>query len=211
MFVRTLYITTDPAEVGPALDVIAKAVPGMMAEQPGFDGIGIFADRTLGKIVTGSWWETEQALKDSDAKLRDRRMETLTPFVSSITVMDFEAAAYSRPASANSGGFRLERLSFAPDQVEPMVEAFKDVGLGHLRDIEGYQGASMLVNRTYAIASVSVLYSDLDTLAASRGPQSALRKAGLGRTQGVHLVSLEEYEVVELDLPTSNPLPPPAR
>ena len=66
MFVRSLYITTDPADVGPALDVIAKAVPGMMAEQPGFDGIGVFADRALGKILTGSWWETEQALKNSD-------------------------------------------------------------------------------------------------------------------------------------------------
>ena len=208
MFVRSLYITTDPADVGPALDVIAKAVPGMMAEQPGFDGIGIFADRALGKILTGSWWETEQALKDSDASLRDRRTEMLVRFVSTITTMNLEAAAFSRPASAASGGFRLQRMAFAPDRADRLVQAFKEVGLPRLKELDGFQGAALLLDRARGMAGVSTIFQDMDALAASRGPQAAIRKAAFEQMkEGVQLIALEEFEVVELDLPTSNPIP----
>ena len=211
MFVRSLYITCDPTDVGPALDVIAKAVPGMMAEQPGFDGIGVFADRALGKILTGSWWETEQALKDSDEQLRDRRTDMLARFVSTITTTNLEAAAYTRPASADSGGFRLQRMAFAPDQADRLVQAFKEIGLPRLQSLDGFQGASLLLDRARGMAGVSTLFSDLDALAASRGPQAAIRKAAFEQMkEGVQLIALEEFEVVELDLPTSNPIKQPA-
>lgn len=210
MFVRSLYITTDPADVGPALDVIRKAVPGMMAEQPGFDGIGIFADRTLGKILTGSWWETEQALKDSDTNLRDRRTEMLARFVSTITTMNLEAVAYTRPASATSGGFRLQRMAFAPGQGDRIAQAFKEVGMPRLQDLDGFQSASLLMDRERGMAGVGTFFQDMDALAASRGPQAAIRKAAFEQMkEGVQLLALEEFEVVELDLPMSNPVKRP--
>lgn len=210
MFVRSLYITTDPADVGPALDVIGKSVPGMMAEQPGFDGIGIFADRALGKILTGSWWETEQALKDSDANLRDRRTEMLARFVSTITTMNMEAVVYTRPASATSGGFRLQRMAFAPGQGDRLAQTFKEVGLPRLQDVDGFRSASLLMDREHGMAGVGTFFQDMDALAASRGPHAAIRKAAFEQMKdGVQLLALEEFEVVELDLPTSNPIKRP--
>lgn len=204
MFVRSLYITAAPADVGAALDVIAKAVPGMMAEQPGFDGIGVFADRSLGKILTGSWWETEQALKDSDSSLRDRREQMLARFVSTITTTNLEAAAYTRPASANSGGFRLQRLVFDPSLADRLVQTFKEVGLPRLQELEGFQGGALLMDRARGMAGISTIFRDQEALAASRAPQAAIRKAAFEQMkQGVQLLALEEFEVVELDLPTS--------
>lgn len=212
MFVRSLYITCDPADVGPALDVIAKAVPGMMAEQSGFDGIGVFADRPLGKILTGSWWETEQALKNSDEQLRDRRVDMLARFVSTITTVNLEAAAFTPPASATSGSFRLQRMMFEPAMADGIVRAFKEVGLPGLAAVDGFQGASLLLDRARNIAGVGTFFRDTEALAASRGPHAAIRKAAFEQMKGgVQMLALEEFEVVELDLPTSNPIPVPAR
>ncbi|NUR61787.1 MAG: hypothetical protein HOV87_24470 [Catenulispora sp.] len=203
MFVRTLYITADPAEVGEALDVITKAVPGMFADQAGFQGFGLFADRTLGKILTGSWWESEQARKDSDDKLRDRRKEMLAPFVSTVAAADLEAVAYSRPASASSGGFRLQRMVFDPAQADRIITTFKELGLPRLSAIEGFRGASMLMDRARGMASVGVIYRDMEALAASRAEQAAVRQTAFSQLEGVaQLVALEELEVVELDIPT---------
>lgn len=200
MFVRTLYITADPADVGPALDVIVKAVPGMMAEQDGFRGIGVFADRTVGKILTGSWWESEQALKDSDEKLRDRRMQMLAPFVSTIAGLDIEAVAYSDMPPATSGGFRMQRMMFDPARADQLVETYQENGLPRLREIDGFQSSAMLMDRTHGMASVGVVYRDLEALAASRSRQAAVRKAAFERLQGVaQLIALEEFEVVDLD------------
>lgn len=203
MFVRTMYITADPADVGSALDAITKAVPGMFADQYGFQGFGLFADRAVGKILTGSWWETEQAMNDSDDKLRDRRREMLAPLVSTIAVANLEAVAYSRPAPASSGGFRLQRMAFDPAQADRLIRAFNEVGLPRLQAIDGFQGASMLMDRARGMASVGVIYQDMDALAASRAAQAAVRKAAFMQLEGAaQLVALEEMEVVELDVPT---------
>ena len=210
MFVRSMYITTDPADVDPATEVIPKAVPGMLADQPGYQGIGMFADRTVGKILTGSWWETEQALKDSDTNLRDRRTEMLARFVSTITTMNLEAVAYTRPASATSGGFRLQRMAFAPGQGDRIAQAFKEVGMPRLQDLDGFQSASLLMDRERGMAGVGTFFQDMDALAASRGPQAAIRKAAFEQMkEGVQLLALEEFEVVELEVPMSNPVKRP--
>jgi len=202
MYVRTLYITADPADVGSALDVIAKAVPGMMAEQAGFHGIGIFADRAVGKIITGSWWEDEKALKESDAKLRDRRMEMLAPFVSTIAAANMEAVAYTRPASATSGGIRLVRFALDPKKADDLVQLFKKNALPRMQTIDGFEGASLLLDREHHMASIGVIFRDMEALAASRSPQAAARKAGMDQLKDVQLIALEELEVVELDIPT---------
>ena len=202
MFVRTLYITADPEDIGPALDVITKAVPGMMAEQTGFHGIGIFADRTLGKIITGSWWESKQDLEQSDEKLRQRRVEGLTPFVSTIAAANMEAAAYTRPAASSSGGIRLVRFALDPKKADDLVQLFKKNALPRMQTIDGFEGASLLLDREHHMASIGVIFRDMEALAASRSPQAAARKAGMDQLKDVQLIALEELEVVELDIPT---------
>lgn len=202
MFVRTLYITTDPADVDRTTDAIAKAVPGMLYDQEGYHGFGMFADRTVGKVLTGSWWDSEQAERHSDEQLRDRRNEMLAPLVSTVATLGMEAVAFSRPASAGSGGFRLQRMMFDPSHAELLISTFTEMGLPRLKELDGFQGASMLMDRKRGMASVGVVFQDMDTLAASRGDQAALRKAALARVPSAQLFALEELEVVDLEVPT---------
>src|SRR2546423_4349798 len=171
MYVRTMYLTADPAAVGPALDVIAKEAPGMLAEQEGYQGIGVFADRTVGKILLGSWWDSEQANKDSDERLRDRRMQMLAPFVSTIAVTDFEAAAYIRPDAATSGGFRMHRLAFEPSMADRLVQLFQEKGQPRLPQLQGFSRCSLLIDRQRGMASVGVVFQDMASMEAARSEQ----------------------------------------
>jgi heme-degrading monooxygenase HmoA len=203
MFVRTMYITTDPAEVERATESIAKSVPGMLYDKDGYQGFGMFADFAVGKILTGSWWESEQAMRSSDDQLRDRRAEMLAPLVSTVATMGFEAVAYTRPASASSGGFRLQRMMFDPSQADRLIATFNEMGLPRLKELDGFQGATMLMDRQRGMASVGVIFQDMDKLAASRGPQAAIRKAAFAQMSGPQLIALEEMEVVDLEVPSS--------
>lgn len=202
MFVRTLYITCDPADVDRATEAIAKAVPGMLYDQDGYHGFGMFADRTVGKILTGSWWDSEQAMQNSDDQLRERRNEMLAPLVSTVATMGLEAAAFTRPASSSSGGFRLQRMAFEPPRADQLIRVFTEMGLPRLKELEGFQGASLLMDRKRGMASIGVVFQDLDTLAASRGPQAATRKTAFEQLPGVQLIALEELEVIDLEVPT---------
>ena len=202
MFVRTLYITTDPADVDRATEAIAKSIPGMLYDQEGYQGFGMFADHTVGKILTGSWWESEQAMQHSDDQLRERRTEMLAPLVSTVATMGMEAVSATRPAPASSGGFRLQRMVFDPAHADELVSTFNERGLPRLKELEGFEGATMLMNRGLGMASVGVVFRDMDALAASRGPQAAIRKAAFTQMRGVQLIALEELEVMDLEVPT---------
>lgn len=202
MYVRTMYLTADPAAVGPALDVIAKEAPGMLAEQEGYQGIGVFADRTVGKILLGSWWDSEQANKDSDERLRDRRMQMLAPFVSTIAVTDFEAAAYIRPDPATSGGFRMHRLAFEPSMADRLVQLFQEKGQPRLQQLEGFSGCSLLIDRKRGMASVGVVFKDMASMEAARSEQAKIRHDALSGLDWVQLIALEEFEVADLEIPT---------
>lgn len=80
MFVRTVYATGDPARLDRTLEGLRAEAVGLLSAQPGYRGYGLFANRELGIITMGSWWESEQAERDSDAQLRGRRAELLAPF-----------------------------------------------------------------------------------------------------------------------------------
>lgn len=203
MFVRTLYITCDPADVDRATEAIAKAVPGMLYDQDGYQGFGMFADRTVGKILTGSWWDSEQAMHNSDEQLRERRNGMLAPLVSTVATLGLEAAAFTRPASSSSGGFRMQRMAFEPPRAEQLVKVFTEMGLPRLKELDGFAGATLLMDRRRGMASVGVVFEDLDTLASSRGAHAALRKAAFEQLPGVQLIALEEMEVVDLEVPTA--------
>jgi heme-degrading monooxygenase HmoA len=202
MYVRTMYITADPPDVGPALDVIAKEGPGMLAEQEGYQGIGVFTDRTVGKILVGSWWDSEQAMKDSDERLRDRRTQMLAPFVSTIAVMGFEAAVYVRPSPATRGGFRMHRLAFDPPMADQLVQLFQEKGLPRLQQLDGFSGCSLLIDRNRGMASVGVVFKDMASMEATRGEQAKIRHEALSGLNWVQLIALEELEVVDLEIPT---------
>lgn len=203
MFVRTMYITAEPQNVGPAIDVLAKETPGMLAEQDGYQGLGVFADREVGKILAGSWWESEQAMNDSFEAMRDRRTRMLEPLVSTMAIMGMEAMAYTRPSSTTTGGFRLQRMVFEPSKADQLVDTFKSQGMPRLQEIDGFTGCSLMMDRARGVASVGVTYRDMAALEASRAPQARIRHDALTPLPWAQLIALEELEVVDLDVPTA--------
>lgn len=70
MFVRTVYATGDPARIDMAIRALNSQGRELLEDRPGYRGSGIFVDRTLGKLLAGSWWETEDARRNSDEVLR---------------------------------------------------------------------------------------------------------------------------------------------
>nr|WP_244319859.1 MULTISPECIES: hypothetical protein [Streptomyces] len=86
MFVRTVYATGDPARLDPALRALNSRGHDLLEERPGYRGAGVFVDRELGKLLTVSWWESEEAQTDSDEVMRERRPALLEPFAASVAV-----------------------------------------------------------------------------------------------------------------------------
>ena len=112
MYVRTLYATGDPAKIDVAVKRLSTEGQELLSGQPGFRGMGMFMDRELGKILVGTWWDSEKNRQASDAKLREQRMALMLPFAQTVAVDNWEVAVSQRPANKvqPGAGFRLTRL-----------------------------------------------------------------------------------------------------
>jgi heme-degrading monooxygenase HmoA len=197
MYVRTLYVTGDPSKIDDACKALSTKGQKLLADQPGYRGMSLLADRELGKLLLGTWWESEKTRQASDKSLVEQRSALLSPFAQTIAIDNFEAAVVRPPAAQlrTRAGFRLSRLEFAPSDADLLVDTFESTTLPTLEHIPGFAGASLLIDRAAGRAAVSVIYIDHKALAASRSSQAAARGMGTAKAH-VTLRSVEEFEVI---------------
>lgn len=128
-------------------------------------------------MLVGSWWEDEASRQASDERLRERRQALLAPFVTTLVTDNWEVAVNYRPSVPPhpGAGFRLVRLEFDPADADLLADTFEHTALPRLREMAGFEGAALFVNRDKGTATVGALYTDRAALAATRGPTAAVR------------------------------------
>jgi heme-degrading monooxygenase HmoA len=67
MFARVTTITATPSEVEAATSSIREQVEPAISRAAGFAGLVQFLDRTSGKLIVATLWESEEAMLGSDA------------------------------------------------------------------------------------------------------------------------------------------------
>ncbi|MGW2378246.1 MULTISPECIES: hypothetical protein [Kitasatospora] len=202
MFVRTVYATGHPDRIEQTLDNLRTEALALLTGRPGYRGYGLFADRTLGKITMGSWWESAEAERDSDAALSERRRELLAPLGGTVTIDVWEVVATAPPGAAGPGaGFRLTRTDLDPTKVDEAAGIFRDRVLPVLeKEAAGFVTGAMLADRATGRLSVGAIFADQESFEASRGPTADARAQAVAALGGT-LRSLEEFDVVLLDRP----------
>ncbi|MEU9182782.1 hypothetical protein AB0C90_39580 [Streptomyces sp. NPDC048550] len=195
-YVRTTYATGDPAKLEGALDALRNEAPGLLIQNPGYHRFGLFADGEIGKILMGSWWESESARAESDTRLRERRLELLAPFADTVTVDDWEAVSYTpAPKVAPGMWMRTGYVEFDPSDAPAYRQTFEELGRPQLEALDGAVSATLFLNGAAGRAHVGALFRDKASLIATRGPQSAIRGASLKKLNA-RLLSLEEFELI---------------
>lgn len=107
----------------------------------------------------------------------------------------------ARPAQAGPGSwFRLTKFDLGRAQADRVAAAFREGALPAMQRIDGFLGGSMLINSEDERGAVGLLFADKAALVASRGPVAEARTRAVA-AGGAVLQSLEEFEVILLDLP----------
>jgi hypothetical protein len=200
MFVRTVYATGDPARIDMAIRALNSQGRELLEDRPGYRGSGIFVDRTLGKLLAGSWWESEDARRNSDEVLRERRRALLEPFAATLAVDNYESAVFHQVRQPQAGGgLRLSRLEFEPADADLLTDTFGATVVPRLDTLPGLARASLLIDREHGRGLVGALFVDRESMAASRAGQAAARQEGAAKAH-VRVVGLEEFEIVFSDV-----------
>ena len=200
MFVRTVYVTGDPAQLDTAIRALNAQGRDLLEERPGYRGSGIFVDRELGKLLAASWWRTEQSRRNSDEVMRERRGSMLEPFAATTAVDNYEARVFHQARQpAAGGGLRLTRLEFDPLDADLLADTFRASVVPRLDTLPGLARTSLLFDRERGRGLVGTLFTDRASLVASRAAQAAARHEGAAKAH-VTVTGLEEFETVFTDV-----------
>jgi heme-degrading monooxygenase HmoA len=90
---------------------------------------------------------------------------------------------------------RSSRLQFPPDQLDKAIAHFKEVTVPAARQMAGFAGTVMLVNRSSGDCVANTFWESRDTLKASEDAGSRLRTQAAGAAGG-NVTSVERYENV---------------
>ncbi|MEU6552153.1 hypothetical protein ABZ915_17985 [Streptomyces sp. NPDC046915] len=199
MFVRSIYATGDPAKIDAAIRALNSEGRDLLEERPGYRGAGVFVDRVLGKLLAVSWWESEEARRNSDEVMRERRGALLGPFAGTLAVDNAEVAVLHEIRQPRvGGGLRITRLEFEPADADLLADAFRASVVPRLEAMAGLARAALFIDRERGRGLVWALFTDRESLAASRPIQAAAWHEGAAKAH-VTVTGLEELEVIHAD------------
>lgn len=166
-----------------------EAVPSILA-MPKCVGMSVLASRESGMFIVATAWETRDAMHASVVKIRPLRDATAKILEGAAEVEEWEFAAMNRrEGAAPSTCARVTWLRLPAAEADAFAQDFTTQTLPALRAVRGFSSASLLLNREWGRAAVSIAYDD---------PEAMERR--ISRADGKHGVGDNVIGVKDFDL-----------
>jgi len=169
-----------------------EAAPAIMG-MPNCIGMSVIADRKSGYFVVTTAWPTTAAMHASVSKIRPIREKTGKILGASVDVEEWEVAAMHRKYTAGDATrVRVTWLRVEPGGGDQIVEDFNTAILPGLGGVRGFCGASLLLNREWGRAVVSIACDSDDAM--DRLPTRMLRSDG--ERVGAGTIDTADFDLV---------------
>ena len=195
MYARTTTIEAQPSSVDAGIAQVRDAVMSALEGLEGYIGLSLAVDRSSGRCIATSAWESEEAMRASAATAREIRERAAQTFGGSPDVAEWEIAALHRNHQAGEGAcVRVTWVKVSPDRVDPGIEMFKASVIPALEDLEGFCSASLLVDRASGRAVTSAAYDSVDAMERNRDKLDNLR-ASASQETNAEILEEREFEL----------------
>lgn len=204
MFARHVFATGDPAQLEDAVNAISTRGRELLHEQPGYTGMSVFTDQALGKLLVGSFWDTEEACRASDEALAEQRAKLLRPFAASLGSEIFEVAVVHQSREPGPTAVMRRMIAeFDPAETDARIEALRAIS-PMLDAMAGFCRSTVFLDRARGRVVIGAIYTDRPALEASRAAGAGAREQA-GRRAGAPLAlrSLEEFDVALYEVPAA--------
>lgn len=200
MFARTITIDSRPEFMDQGIAYIRDTVFPEVNTVPGCVGLSLVADRSTGRCIATSAWETEQAMRDSEAAVRPTRQRAADFLGGAPDVDLWEIAIMHRMHPTPEGAcVRSSWLRGDPADMDDMLEVFRTATLPALEGFDGFCSASLLVNRAEGRSLATIAYDSRDALMATREKADELR-ARTASGMGGKVDDVREFDLVHAHL-----------
>ncbi len=146
MYARTTIIRGDHQGIGDGMAYIRDEAMPQMRFMDGFVGISMLAEGSSGRCIVTSAWADENTMNSHAEKMTKMRDRLVQSFHGDPDVDEWEIAVVHRVHPAGDGGHAHVAWVRA-DDVDKLVEAYKNTLLPELESLPGFSSVSLMVDR----------------------------------------------------------------
>jgi heme-degrading monooxygenase HmoA len=185
-----------PSSVDAGIAYVRDKVMPLLEGLEGHIGLSLLADRSSGRCITTSAWESEDAMRASGPAVQEVRNRAAEIFGGATpTVDEWEIAVLHREHEAGEGAcVRVTWANVDPAQVDSGVEVFK-ASLPAMQQLDGLCSASLLVDKASGRGVSSMAFESAEAIERNRAEMDRLR--GSASAEAAAQISEErDFELV---------------
>ena len=203
MYARSTTVLGQPAMIDAGIQHVRDVVMPQVRGISGCVGMSLLADRSSGRCIVTTAWESDEALRGSADTVAPIRTRAAEQFGGETTVDEWEVEYLHRAHHAADGA--CARVTWAeadPASVDRVVDAFRTSIMPRVEQLEGFCSASLLVDRARGRSCVTATYDSTEAMAKAADAAMGLR-ADLIQDTGMRVVEVAEFELrlAHLDVP----------
>ncbi len=197
MYARSTTMTADPSHAEEGIAFVRDHVWPMVREMDGCLGLSLLVDRETGRSVTTTSWASQAALRRSAPRVTGARDEAtrVTGSVGQPAVEEWEIVSMHRAHHTQPGACVRTAWSRVPvPYVASALAYYRDYLLPHIEHLDGFAGASLLLDRDRGRGVLSVAYDSREAMEATRTQADYLRMRST-QEANVEYLDVDEFEL----------------
>jgi heme-degrading monooxygenase HmoA len=196
MFVLVTWAEGPPDQLERGIGTFREQVVPAARQLAGCAGVALLVDRGTGRSAAVTYWESEEALRDSEAAAGALRTQATQAGGGRVREVErFELLFQERSAPPQAGTFvRVNLLRGPPDKLDEAVGFVREQTVAVVTQQPGFRAVLVGANRQTGRAIVTSVW---DSAADRETSDAALRelRRQAGQVAGADQVQVELYEV----------------
>ena len=179
MYARSTTIQAQPQSIDAGIAHMRDSVMPALEGMPGCVGLSLLVDRTSGRCIATSSWDSEEAMRASAESIEPIRDQAAQLFGGSAQVEEWEIAAMHREHRAGAGAcVRATWVKVDPDQIDGGIEFYKTTILPALEELEGFCSASLLVDRASGRGVAAATFDNAEAIKRNKEALDRIKATG---------------------------------
>ena len=197
MYARSTTIPADPARMDAGIADVRDTVLPAVRDLAGSIGLSLLCDRTSGRCIVTTSWETEEAMaatREAAGRMDDRTAERFGAREHDAREWEFGAMHRLHPV----GGDSCARVTWSradPATMDRVLEVFRTDLIPRMDGMPGFCSLSLLLDRATGDNVLTAVYADRRSLDASRQRAMGIRDE-FRRALRMSATDVAEFDVV---------------
>jgi quinol monooxygenase YgiN len=179
MYARSTTIQALSSSIDAGIEHVRDTVMPALEGIDGCVGMSLLVDRSSGRCIATSSWESDEAMRASEESIRPMRDEAAELFGGSAQVEEWEIAAMHREHRSSEGAcVRATWVNVDPDQLDGGIDFYKTTILPALEELEGFCSASLLVDRASGRGVAAATFDNAGAIEENKDQLDRIKATG---------------------------------